>query len=65
MTVLRHRQPDLARTFRTPAMPVVPALGVVIHFGYSYERSEPAKTDPFVYRPIVRPSLAAPRLRTA
>ncbi|KOV64665.1 amino acid permease [Streptomyces sp. MMG1121] len=27
--VLRYRQPDLPRTFRTPAMPVVPALGVV------------------------------------
>ncbi|MFE4776328.1 amino acid permease [Streptomyces sp. NPDC056713] len=27
--VLRYKQPDLPRTFRTPAMPVVPALGVV------------------------------------
>ncbi|MEV3870740.1 amino acid permease [Streptomyces sp. NPDC049906] len=27
--VLRHRRPDLPRTFRTPGMPVVPALGVV------------------------------------
>ncbi|MEU6657464.1 amino acid permease [Streptomyces sp. NPDC046821] len=27
--VLRYRQPDLPRTFRTPAMPFVPALGVV------------------------------------
>ncbi|KUN02920.1 amino acid permease [Streptomyces yokosukanensis] len=27
--VLRYRQPDLPRTFRTPWMPVVPALGVV------------------------------------
>jgi APA family basic amino acid/polyamine antiporter len=27
--VLRFRQPDLPRTFRTPWMPVVPALGVV------------------------------------
>ncbi|MFG2602712.1 amino acid permease [Streptomyces sp. NPDC048514] len=27
--VLRHRQPDLPRTFRTPWMPFVPALGVV------------------------------------
>ncbi|MYW63270.1 amino acid permease [Streptomyces sp. SID8379] len=27
--VLRYRQPDLPRTFRTPGMPVVPALGVV------------------------------------
>ncbi|MEU0026761.1 amino acid permease [Streptomyces sp. NPDC006335] len=26
--VLRYRQPDLPRTFRTPWMPVVPALGV-------------------------------------
>ncbi|MFF7790277.1 amino acid permease [Streptomyces sp. NPDC007991] len=27
--VLRYRQPDLPRTFRTPWMPVVPALGIV------------------------------------
>ncbi|MCX3059027.1 amino acid permease [Streptomyces beihaiensis] len=27
--VLRYRQPDLPRTFRTPGMPVVPAVGVV------------------------------------
>ncbi|GAA2544962.1 MULTISPECIES: amino acid permease [Streptomyces] len=27
--VLRYRQPELPRTFRTPWMPVVPALGVV------------------------------------
>ncbi|MFH9084887.1 amino acid permease [Streptomyces sp. NPDC017673] len=27
--VLRYRQPELPRTFRTPGMPVVPALGVV------------------------------------
>ncbi|MFF7091879.1 amino acid permease [Streptomyces rubradiris] len=27
--VLRYRQPDLPRTFRTPGMPVVPALGVL------------------------------------
>ncbi|MFJ3230763.1 amino acid permease [Streptomyces sp. NPDC086787] len=27
--VLRYRQPDLPRTFRTPGMPFVPALGVV------------------------------------
>jgi APA family basic amino acid/polyamine antiporter len=27
--VLRYRRPDLPRTFRTPGMPVVPALGVV------------------------------------
>ncbi|GAA0650144.1 amino acid permease [Streptomyces thermocarboxydovorans] len=27
--VLRYRQPDLPRSFRTPWMPVVPALGVV------------------------------------
>ncbi|AOR30476.1 amino acid permease [Streptomyces fodineus] len=27
--VLRYRRPDLPRTFRTPWMPVVPALGVV------------------------------------
>ncbi|MEU7637701.1 amino acid permease [Streptomyces sp. NPDC039016] len=26
--VLRYRQPDLPRTFRTPGMPVVPAIGV-------------------------------------
>jgi basic amino acid/polyamine antiporter, APA family len=26
--VLRSRQPDLSRTFRTPGMPVVPAVGV-------------------------------------
>ncbi|MFJ3927062.1 amino acid permease [Streptomyces sp. NPDC090022] len=29
VVVLRHRQPDLPRTFRTPGMPVVPAIGVV------------------------------------
>ncbi|WP_330280722.1 amino acid permease [Streptomyces sp. NBC_00056] len=70
--VLRYKQPDLPRTFRTPAMPFVPALGVVfsiwlitflqwqtwirfavwfavglvIYFGYSYKRSELARTDP-------------------
>lgn len=27
--VLRYRQPDLPRTFRTPFMPVVPAVGIV------------------------------------
>jgi APA family basic amino acid/polyamine antiporter len=27
--VLRYRRPDLARTFRLPAMPVVPAVGVI------------------------------------
>ncbi|MFI6538114.1 amino acid permease [Nonomuraea sp. NPDC050547] len=27
--VLRYRQPDLPRTFRTPGMPVVPAIGVI------------------------------------
>lgn len=27
--VLRYRQPELPRTFRTPGMPIVPALGVV------------------------------------
>ncbi|MGH4030182.1 amino acid permease [Actinomycetota bacterium Odt1-20B] len=27
--VLRYRQPELARTFRCPGMPVVPAIGVV------------------------------------
>jgi APA family basic amino acid/polyamine antiporter len=27
--VLRYRRPDLPRTFRLPAMPVVPALGVI------------------------------------
>ncbi|MGH3310508.1 MAG: amino acid permease [Streptomyces sp.] len=27
--VLRYRRPDLPRTFRTPGMPVVPALGVI------------------------------------
>jgi APA family basic amino acid/polyamine antiporter len=27
--VLRYRQPELPRTFRTPAMPFVPAIGVV------------------------------------
>ncbi|QKV74911.1 amino acid permease [Amycolatopsis sp. Hca4] len=27
--VLRYKQPDLPRTFRTPGMPVVPAIGVV------------------------------------
>ncbi|MEU8485773.1 amino acid permease [Streptomyces sp. NPDC048641] len=70
--VLRYKKPDLPRTFRTPGMPVVPALGVVfsiwlitflqwqtwvrfavwfavglvIYFGYSYKRSELARTDP-------------------
>ncbi|MFF2502877.1 amino acid permease [Streptomyces sp. NPDC058067] len=70
--VLRYRQPGLPRTFRTPGMPFVPALGVVfsiwlitflqwqtwvrfavwfvvglgIYFGYSYKRSELAKTEP-------------------
>ncbi|RVU22782.1 amino acid permease [Streptomyces antnestii] len=69
---LRYRQPNLPRTFRTPGMPFVPALGVVfsiwlitflqwqtwvrfavwfvvglgIYFGYSYKRSELAKTEP-------------------
>ncbi|MFD4860074.1 amino acid permease [Streptomyces atratus] len=68
--VLRYKQPDLPRTFRTPGMPFVPALGVVfsiwlitflqwqtwvrfavwfliglvIYFGYSYRKSEMAKT---------------------
>ena len=67
--VLRYRRPDLPRSFRTPWMPVVPAvgivasiwlitylqwqtwvrfaawfvIGVVIYFGYSYQRSEPAR----------------------
>lgn len=27
--VLRHRQPELPRSFRTPFMPVVPAVGVM------------------------------------
>ena len=27
--VLRYRQPDLPRSFRTPGMPVVPAIGVI------------------------------------
>jgi APA family basic amino acid/polyamine antiporter len=27
--VLRYRQPELPRTFRTPWMPVVPAVGIV------------------------------------
>ncbi len=27
--VLRYKRPDLPRTFRTPGMPVVPAIGVV------------------------------------
>jgi APA family basic amino acid/polyamine antiporter len=27
--VLRYKQPDLPRTFRTPGMPVVPIIGVV------------------------------------
>jgi APA family basic amino acid/polyamine antiporter len=27
--VLRYKQPDLPRTFKTPGMPVVPAIGVV------------------------------------
>ncbi|MET8472031.1 amino acid permease [Streptomyces sp. NPDC006422] len=69
--VLRYRQPDLPRTFRTPAMPFVPAIGVifsiwlitflqwqtwvrfavwfliglVIYFGYSYRKSELARTS--------------------
>ncbi|MGW7711916.1 amino acid permease [Streptomyces sp. NPDC054771] len=68
--VLRYKQPDLPRTFRTPGMPFVPALGVVfsiwlitflqwqtwvrfvvwflvglvIYFGYSYRKSEMART---------------------
>jgi APA family basic amino acid/polyamine antiporter len=68
--VLRYRQPDLPRTFRTPWMPFVPAVGVVfsiwlitflqwqtwvrfavwfavgqiVYFGYSYKRSELAKS---------------------
>ncbi|MCT2543121.1 MULTISPECIES: amino acid permease [Streptomyces] len=68
--VLRYKQPDLPRTFRTPGMPFVPALGVVfsiwlitflqwqtwvrfvvwfliglvIYFGYSYRKSNMAKT---------------------
>ncbi|MFF0428173.1 amino acid permease [Streptomyces sp. NPDC004520] len=29
VTVLRYRKPDLPRAFRTPGMPVVPAIGVV------------------------------------
>ena len=29
VVVLRYRRPDLPRTFRTPGMPVVPAIGVV------------------------------------
>ncbi|WP_424862594.1 amino acid permease [Streptomyces sp. MMS24-I29] len=68
--VLRYRRPELPRTFRTPGMPFVPALGVVfslwlitflqwqtwvrflvwflvglvIYFGYSYRKSEMART---------------------
>ncbi|MEU9762267.1 amino acid permease [Streptomyces sp. NPDC047985] len=68
--VLRYRHPELPRTFRTPGMPFVPALGVVfslwlitflqwqtwvrflvwflvglvIYFGYSYRKSEMART---------------------
>ncbi|MFI9628959.1 amino acid permease [Streptomyces sp. NPDC052042] len=68
--VLRYKRPELPRTFRTPGMPFVPALGVVfslwlitflqwqtwvrflvwflvglvIYFGYSYRRSEMART---------------------
>ncbi|WP_405719594.1 amino acid permease [Streptomyces sp. NBC_00046] len=68
--VLRYKQPELPRTFRTPGMPFVPALGVVfsiwlitflqwqtwvrfvvwfliglvIYFGYSYRKSNMAKS---------------------
>ncbi|MGC5341845.1 amino acid permease [Streptomyces sp. DT171] len=68
--VLRYKQPDLPRTFRTPGMPFVPALGVVfsvwlitflqwqtwvrfavwfviglvVYFGYSYRKSEMARS---------------------
>jgi APA family basic amino acid/polyamine antiporter len=68
--VLRYRRPELPRTFRTPGMPLVPALGVVfslwlitflqgqtwarfavwfvigllVYFGYSYRRSELARS---------------------
>jgi len=31
--VLRRRRPDLPRPFRTPAVPLVPILGIVISFG--------------------------------
>ena len=27
--VLRYKQPDLPRTFKTPGMPVVPIIGVI------------------------------------
>ncbi|MCX4831581.1 MULTISPECIES: amino acid permease [unclassified Streptomyces] len=69
--VLRYRQPELPRSFRTPAMPFVPVLGIifsiwlitflqwqtwvrfavwfliglVIYFGYSYRKSELARTS--------------------
>ncbi|MFJ9174224.1 amino acid permease [Streptomyces sp. NPDC102360] len=68
--VLRYRQPELPRTFRTPGMPFVPVVGIVfsiwlitflqwqtwvrfavwfliglvIYFGYSYRKSELART---------------------
>lgn len=68
--VLRYRRPELPRSFRCPAMPVVPGIGALfsvwlitflhwqtwvrfavwflvglaIYFGYSYRRSELART---------------------